>query len=200
MSFIAIFVQGFVLGIGAAVPIGPINILIINYALHHYWLAFGIGFGAMWADITYLTLLYLGIIHSEPSTIVLDSLALFGALFMFFLAVLSLQGAKKQIKKRSLDHKKSFIATFIKGYLLTLLNPYTVGFWLSVSSFVAIKEDIVPLLLGLFSAIVLWVMGMPYLVFRSKHLLGSQATKYLSYLSSVIFLLFGFFFLYEAIS
>ncbi|CAA6802363.1 MAG: Lysine exporter protein (LYSE/YGGA), partial [uncultured Sulfurovum sp.] len=54
-------IEGFLLGLGAAVPLGPINILIMNHALKNYKSAVAIGFGAMSADMVYLFIILLGL-------------------------------------------------------------------------------------------------------------------------------------------
>ena len=36
MSILSVFIEGFILGLGAALPLGPINLLIMNEALKNY--------------------------------------------------------------------------------------------------------------------------------------------------------------------
>lgn len=188
------------LGLGAAVPLGPINILIINYALKRYILALCIGFGAMSADLTYLIFLYNGLLMIEPSQEILWYLSFFGAIFMFMLSYLTYKHASDHIKKISISLKKGMLQTYLKGYILTFLNPYTLGFWTTVSSLLVIKGDFFSLILGLFSSICLWVVLMPYFVYKSRNLLNETLSLYLSYFSSAIFFLFGCMFVYKVVS
>ncbi len=60
MVLVESFWEGIILGFGASVPIGPINVLIMSYALRSYSKAFAIGAGAMSADITYLLFVLFG--------------------------------------------------------------------------------------------------------------------------------------------
>ncbi|WP_187106629.1 hypothetical protein [Campylobacter hyointestinalis] len=53
------FIQGLLLGFGAAVPVGPVNILIMSYSLKRYALGTGVGLGAMSVDIFYMLLMFL---------------------------------------------------------------------------------------------------------------------------------------------
>ncbi|MGP1485789.1 MAG: hypothetical protein ACTTJC_06890 [Campylobacter sp.] len=55
--------QGFALGFSAAVPLGPINIMIMTVALNSFSLAFAIGFGMMSADVLYLVFLAFGVLE-----------------------------------------------------------------------------------------------------------------------------------------
>ena len=75
------FVEGFVLGLGAAVPLGPVNILIMTNALKNYKNAVSIGFGAMSADITYLTLVIFGMFVFMQNKTIQMALTIFGSLF-----------------------------------------------------------------------------------------------------------------------
>ncbi|MCR2095221.1 LysE family transporter, partial [Campylobacter upsaliensis] len=53
--------DGVLLGIGVAVPFGPVNLLILSYALSSFKKAFFLGLGALVADAFYLLLLSFGI-------------------------------------------------------------------------------------------------------------------------------------------
>lgn len=55
--------QEILLGYGAAVPIGPVNILIMSYAIKSYSYALLFGMGAMFADVFYLLLLNYGVLN-----------------------------------------------------------------------------------------------------------------------------------------
>ena len=70
--------QGFFLGLGAAVPIGPINIIIMDRALRNYKSAVATGAGALSADIFYLVLILLGLITFFNNPILLEILGIFG--------------------------------------------------------------------------------------------------------------------------
>ena len=90
------FIEGFILGIGAAVPVGPINILIMTNALENYKNALSIGFGAMSADITYLVLILLGLFAFVKNGIFQTLLGIFGSLFLTYIAYLILKTEMKR--------------------------------------------------------------------------------------------------------
>jgi L-lysine exporter family protein LysE/ArgO len=189
------FVEGFVLGLGAAVPLGPVNILIMTNALKNYKNAVSIGFGAMSADITYLTLVIFGMFVFMQNKTIQMALTIFGSLFLLYIAYLIFKGRNDKIDIKSNEEvsKTTIVKNYLKGYTITLLNPYTIGFWVSVSAYIVSKNlSFVFTLLGLFCAILLWITLMPLLVYKTKHLFSQVVVKYISIIASSIMLFFAF--------
>ena len=183
--------EGFLLGLGAAVPLGPINILIMSYALRSYPQAVAIGAGAMSADITYLLLVLLGTVVFMEIGWVSASVTIFGAIFLLYLAYLIFRDRKKPIKSVE-TNKRTILKNYLKGYTLTLLNPYTILFWVSVSAYINSRE-LHPFftIAGLFGAILLWITIMPLLVHRSRHLIPQSLVELFSLISSLILAFFA---------
>ncbi|WP_321779331.1 LysE family translocator [Sulfurimonas sp.] len=192
------FFEGFLLGLGAAVPLGPINILIMNEAIKKYKNGVMIGLGAMSADMTYLFLIVFGLISYFNHPEILKYLSIFGGLFLIYLALNIFKSKDNKIAKVSENiADKSSIKLYFKGFALTFINPYTIGFWLSVSGHAASKElSIYATLLGMISAILLWIIIMPYFVHRSKHKISQRVSYWISVVSSIILLGFGLFMLF----
>ncbi len=189
------FIEGFILGIGAAVPVGPINILIMTNALKNYKNALSIGFGAMSADITYLVLILLGLFAFVKNGIFQTLLGIFGSLFLTYIAYLIFKNRNEKIEldpSKIKDGHTKIVSNYLKGYSLTLLNPYTIGFWISVSAYISTKNlSFGFTLLGLFSGIFLWITLMPYAVHKTKHLLSHNMIKNISIVASGIILFFA---------
>ena len=102
--------EGFLLGLGAAIPLGPINILIMNNALKSYKAGVTLGFGAMSADILYLSLILAGMIGFINNPDFLGVVGIVGSIFLLYLAYgiyknrakkLEVQEQKIQTKKRT---------------------------------------------------------------------------------------------------
>ncbi|MCW1633430.1 LysE family transporter, partial [Campylobacter jejuni] len=55
-----IFLSGVFLGFGVSVPFGPVNILILTYALKAFKNSIAVGLGAFSIDMLYLFLLQFG--------------------------------------------------------------------------------------------------------------------------------------------
>lgn len=188
----AIFLQGLMLGYGAALPLGPINVLIANYALHSYAKALAMGMGAMSADITYLLLILYGVIGLLQGTLFLKVVGLFGGIFLLYLAYSIFVNRHQVMEKKRLQNER-IVKIFIKGWTLTMLNPYTVGFWLSISTLGETQEgSALWLIAGLVVAITSWTTLMPLAIYRTKHLFSPRIITLFSLFSSAILGFFGF--------
>jgi L-lysine exporter family protein LysE/ArgO len=187
------FSEGFLLGLGAAIPFGPINILIMNSALKSYRAGVALGFGAMSADIFYLILILAGMTGFMHNPDLLNAIGVFGSLILLYIAYGIYKNRAKTIavQTRKIQTKNLF-KIYTQGFALTLLNPYTVIFWFSVAGYAANRSLHTGFtLFGMISAITLWTTLMPYLVHRSKHKIPQRASNYLSLFSALILLGFA---------
>lgn len=180
--------QGFVFGLGAAVPIGPVNILIMDRAIRNYKSAVVTGAGALSADILYLVLILLGLMTFFNNPFFLEMLGLFGSAFLLFVAYMIFNGRNKELAKSPLKaDSKRLLKSYISGFFLTLLNPYTIAFWISVASFTNTSDEVdYFVIVGMISAILIWITLMPYLVHRSKHRISNKVSYYIAVFSSII--------------
>jgi L-lysine exporter family protein LysE/ArgO len=165
----SIFLRGWLLGLGAAVPLGPINIEIIRRSLLIHPLAgAALGAGAVTADTIYIALTYGGtaaLISDSP--VARGVLGVAGAAFLLYLGVMAVRSgidragtaARFEAAQRTasghapalLDGEESRAATSRRhirplrqygiGLGLTMLNPYTIAYWLAVSSEVVALSD-----------------------------------------------------------
>ena len=189
---LASFSEGFLLGLGAVVPLGPINILVMNTALKSYGAAVVLGFGAMSADILYLVLILAGLAGFMNNPGLLNAIGVFGSLLLLYIASVVYKNRAKTLTLQTPKIRtKNLFKIYTQGFALTLFNPYTVIFWFSVAGYAANRDLNTGLtLFGLISGITLWTTVMPYVVHRSKHKISQRASKYLSVFSALI--LFGF--------
>lgn len=196
------FLQGFLLGVGAAVPLGPINILIMSRALKSYALAVATGLGALSADLCYILLLTLGLGSFLQESILLKILGFFGSAFLIYLAYSLFVKRDECIYELKTDASKGrMLKTYISGYLLTLLNPYTIAFWTSVSVFVVSKDEYrFLIILGMITAILSWITIMPYIIHRTKHRLSQSFYSKVSLIAAFILFGFGVYLLYVTIA
>lgn len=186
------FSEGFLLGLGAAIPLGPINILIMNNALKSYKAGVSLGLGAMSADVLYLSLILAGMIGFLNNPDFLSVVGLFGSFFLLYLAygIYKNRAKKIEIQTQKIQVKNLF-KIYTQGFIFTLLNPYTIIFWFSIAGYAANRDfNIGFTIFGMMSSISLWITVMPYLVHKTKHKISQRASKYLSVFSSLI--LFGF--------
>ncbi len=187
------FLEGFLLGMGAAIPLGPINILLMNTALRDYKSAVTIGFGALSADTVYLTMILLGIATFFNQPIILNILGILGSAFLLYMSYLIFKYRNNILETKNHSvRSKSLIKFYLQGFTLTFINPYTVAFWLSVAGYTA-QKNLEPIftIVGMLCALFLWVTLMPYFVHRSKHRISQRVSYYLSIFSSIVLLGFS---------
>ena len=150
------------------------------------------GLGAMSADALYLSLILFGMMHMLQGSILFYLLSLGSIAFLFFLAYRIYQNRNSHLSSESIEEKKAIRSVYLQGFFLTLVNPYTLVFWLSIGSYTTNKElDPMITLIGMFSAIVLWVTLMPYFVHRSKHRISMRVRYILNVFSSLLLAGFG---------
>lgn len=191
------FIQGLLLGFGAAVPVGPVNILIMSYSLKRYALGVGVGLGAMSVDIFYMLLMSFGVLKFLNQPIFLNLLSIFGFLFLLYIAYLTYKSADSLIAEDLNLKENSFWSCYTKGVLLNLVNPYIIGFWISVSSFVASSSNALMSLSGLIISIGLWILGLPLVVSKSKRFISQTTAKIFAYASALLMVVFAFMLIYN---
>ena len=89
------------MGLGVSVPIGPVNVLIMSYALRSYTKALCLGLGAMSADMLYLALSAFGISQLAKIPIVFACISVFGACFLLYTAYKIWHGATSSVQPAS---------------------------------------------------------------------------------------------------
>ena len=119
------FLQGLLFGFGAAVPIGPINVMIMTAALSSFWLAFAIGLGAMSADVLYLVLLAFGLLEYLQGEIISKAIGIFGICYLLYISYLIFKSADKPVRANEEIRaiKGSFGKNYLKGFFA--LKPVT---------------------------------------------------------------------------
>lgn len=192
---------GLLLGMGAAIPIGPVNLEIIRRNLRFgtpYGLATGIG--ACTADVTYLVLLCAGALTLLQYPEVLKITGLIGALVLGWFGISALRSKLTDTPDRN-SFPSLWKYTF-DGYVITLINPYTILFWASVSSqlSIAASENEYAIFLtgtGVIIGTVGWVVLLNLLIHYTRHRLNTTAIKWLNYTGGIILLSFAAMGLYQ---
>ena len=192
------FITGILLGLGVAIPIGPLNILIMNYSLSSFGRGFALGMGAMSADILYFVLLSLGVLVVFDNTWIFKSIALFGAIFLLYMAWACYKNASKMLAKiSSTERGESLLACYLKGLGLNSINPFIVGFWLSLSSVVASSANWMIAALGVLLALFAWVLGLSIVTSLARRIISAKVARIFSYVSAVLMLFFTAFLIYN---
>ena len=191
------FLNGILLGIGVAVPFGPTNILILSYALKSFSNAFCIGFGAMSADIMFLCLLNFGLLGFLNNEIFTKILAIFGFIFLSYMAFSMLKSKGKALEFKEKALNESLFKSFIKGFTLNTLNPYVIGFWLSVAVIFTKNDFAEFMILGLFLFILFWIFSLSFFVGKFSSVFNAKAMYCINIGSAVIMEYFALSLLYK---
>ena len=191
------FIQGVLMGLGVSVPIGPVNVLIMSYALQSYTKALCLGLGAMSADMLYLALSAFGISQLAKIPIVFACISLFGAAFLLYIALGIYRDAKRSVHIQSAE-RGSHVAIFGKGFLLNIFNPYVIMFWLSVSVSIG-REHFGLALAGLVCGILSWITLFALAVYKSRAKISDRAARAFAYISALILLFFALRLIYAVI-
>ena len=191
------FVQGVLMGLGVSVPIGPVNVLIMSYALRSYTKALCLGLGAMSADMLYLALSAFGISQLAKIPIVFACISVFGAAFLLYIALGIYREAKRSVQIQSVE-LGSHVAVFGKGFLLNIFNPYVIMFWLSVSVSIG-REHFGLALAGLVCGILSWITLFALAIYKSRAKISDRAARAFAYISALILLFFALKLIYAVI-
>lgn len=191
------FLQGILLGFGVAVPFGPLNVLIVSYALNSFKNAFTLGLGAMSADIFYLLLLLFGLLQFLRNEILTKIIALCGFVFLSFMAFSMLKNKAQTLKFKQNSTDENVLKSYIKGFILNLFNPFIIGFWVSVSLIFSRNESQIFMVFGLFVAILLWIFSLSFFVAKFTHFFTIRVLRLINIVSAVIIEYFALVLVYK---
>ncbi|MDP7975263.1 MAG: LysE family translocator [Thermoprotei archaeon] len=180
---------GILLGFSLAAPPGPMNGLIAFQSLSSPKKGTLTGAGAMTADLMFMLL------SLEVSRLLISYRKFFyvaGAGAMIYLALLT-------SKRRAGTSRASAGMPYVEGLLAGITNPFQVGWWLTVGTgFISAFGT--QGVLGLFSAILVWILAFPMVVSSAGRFWGSKAWSAVKWASVLVMSTFAIYFLLQAIS
>ncbi|EFS2112720.1 LysE family translocator [Campylobacter jejuni] len=191
------FLSGVFLGFGVSVPFGPVNILILTYALKAFKNSIAVGLGAFSIDMLYLFLLQFGLLNFLDNVIFMRFLAIFGFCFLTYMAYLILRKKKESLNLEHKEFKESLLKSYIKGAFLNGSNPFVIGFWLSATSVVLSSDHAYLMTLGLVVAILFWVSALAFVVARYSHVFSAKVVFIINIISAIIIEYFALNLLYK---
>jgi L-lysine exporter family protein LysE/ArgO len=133
MTF-ALILKGIALGIGAAVPIGPVNVEIARRTLRNGFRAgFALGCGAVTVDIAYAVLTSVGLRPLLDSPAALQVLAVAAAAILTYLGVGCFVSAARERRAEAVEPTTATLVSsrrnYLTGLVMTAVNPFTLLFW-----------------------------------------------------------------------
>ena len=170
--YLSMIAKGVALGLGAAVPIGPVNVEIARRTLRSGFPAgFALGCGAVTVDVTYAILSSLGFKFLLGRTVLYWPLLILGVGLLTYLGVMCWVSAMRLTVAEGADVAREIEqqpprahAAYLTGLLMTLLNPMTVAFWFLALPATAgaitqePRRDLPMICLGVFIGTVAWVL------------------------------------------
>ena len=134
----AVVAEGVALGLGAAVPIGPVNVQIARQALRSgFKPAFSLGCGAVTVDVVYAVMAGVGLERVARSGAVEWLLRVGGVGLLTYLGVMCLRSEREAWRFDPIARNDTIAAprpsaagAYATGLFMTLLNPMTLAFWL----------------------------------------------------------------------
>ena len=147
---------GVVLGFSLAVPPGPMNAWIAAVAARSFRAGVVTGFGAMTADAVLGAVVYI-LDRTVDLHAVVRAVYLLGAGVMAYLGARLLRRTPQD--GTDLPDRR----TYVRAIVIGLSNPFQVLWWLTAGIAFAYLGGLL-LLLGLFGAIVVWIVALPWAV------------------------------------
>lgn len=131
----SLLLNGVLFGLGAAIPIGPVNVEIARRTLRGGFAAgVALGCGAVTIDVAYCVLYAAGVAQLVNQSIVYRPLGIAGILMLLYLGIMSLRGAREagRIDVIGSPAVPSIHGAYLTGLLMTATNPMTLAFWFTV--------------------------------------------------------------------
>ncbi|MFA5075069.1 MAG: LysE family transporter [Candidatus Babeliales bacterium] len=203
-SNLTIFLRCFLIGLLASSSLGPIFILTFNRgAIYGFLRGMATAFGACIADGIYFSLSLIGVLtvlqESRNFMFFIDSI---GGILLILLGINSLIKAKKGVKYVSLENKAGIWFTSLKSFLLTILNPLVLFFFMVIGikilpagvsdlSGYQIFLSSLMVMLGSFSVLCCVALIASFL----GACISEKKLKLISFITGVVFISIGFYFL-----
>lgn len=193
------------LGLSLAAPIGPVNAAQLDRGIKGGFLnAWLVGLGATIADLVYMILVYLGLVHFLEIPIMKAFLWLFGFFVLTYTGIEGLVGAGKLSMER-IGTRTTYSKSFMAGFFMSLSNPLTILFWLGIYGSVlanAVASYSTSQLILYSSAIILglliWDFTMACVASTFRRFLTNKLLITISVISGLSLVGFGLYFGYQA--
>jgi threonine/homoserine/homoserine lactone efflux protein len=206
-SGVPLFLHGYVLGLMAAAPIGPVNIEMIRRGLRvGFWAPFCIGLGAVTADFFYVTLASFGFSSLAHVGVVRGSLMLLGAALLSFLGIAALREARRPVLATENPGQQSLSKAryYLLGLMLCLANPMTIAYWLVVSAAFlpgggSMWQGYAVLVISISTGCISWVLFISTVLHASRKLVSAKLFQYINLGSGCILVGYGVYFLVKFI-
>ena len=200
-----LLVSGVILGLSIAAPIGPVNVAMIHRGLSQGFAgAFLLGIGSTVADLLYILLAYAG--ANPLSRFAWAKILLFaaGALVMGYLGWGALRAAFAPAAGEK-PGKFERGSAFVSGFLITIVNPMTIVFWLGILSGKLAEREVGSLLIetlyivALAVGCALWCFALSLALHFGRRVAHGNGLRVVSFAAGLMLLWFGAQFAWNAV-
>jgi L-lysine exporter family protein LysE/ArgO len=195
---------GFIAGFVVAVPVGPVNLTVINQALRRgFGTAFLIGIGAMCAETVYASLMLWGhaSILNAPRVVLgmrIIAVVVIGAMGIRYLLLKSAKVGDSEATAQKIDERWHHPQSFFLGFALTISNLMLVVVWATLVTLLYAHEWVVQTLtsrllcaLGVLGGGSTWFLLLAFFVSRAHRRVKDQTLTVLVRCCGLLFLVFA---------
>lgn len=204
-GFLALLTAGLAGVIGGflfCIPVGPINITIINEgARRGFFWACMIGFGAMAMDLIYCSIAFAGFSSIFASKFMKATMQLLSFMFLIYLGLKYLLTASLPATTptvEAVEHKLHPHTAFWIGFVRVLGNPAVLLFWITMSATFMAHELIEDTLLskgacvlGTFVGGTIWFILLSFLVAKGHGKFSTKGLLRMAHISGAVLLVAG---------
>jgi threonine/homoserine/homoserine lactone efflux protein len=201
-GYLTAFIAGLLSGFVVSIPVGPINITIINEGARRGFLwACMIGLGAMAMDVIYCGIAFAGFSGLFASEFMKATMELLSFIFLLYLGMKYLLTASLPATTptvEAVEHKLHPHAAFWIGFVRVLGNPAVLLFWITVSAtFIAhdwINDTLASkasCVLGTFVGGLLWFLLLSFLVAQGHGKFSTRGLVRMAHISGAVLLIAG---------
>lgn len=204
--------QYILLGFALSIPIGPINIKMVNQGLKDgFWNSWIVGIGGMTADLVLMFLIYFGLSEKLTTTLAQAVMWVFGAVVLSYLGYESIMDAQNTTDfETALEadggRQESLSRSFLSGFLIAISNPLNIVFWIGIyGSVLAATVNQVGIEVALlysasiFIGIISWDLGLATAIHYGRRFVTAKLLRYFSIGAGLLLIGFGMMFAYYAI-
>jgi len=192
------FIDNFILGIALTLPLGPITLEILRRGLRqNFFESIKCAAGVFAAELTYFTIVYLGLSQFSNMLTIKIGLGFLGVIFLVYIGYDNLKDFFNNVE--GIGKKGLYRNPFVSGYLITFLNPLNFFMWAGIiGSFFAQNTSLFVssgVLLGIFLSLFMVSIFSKL----GRRLLSKNNMKYVSLVAGLFLVFYGLRLLYNLI-
>jgi threonine/homoserine/homoserine lactone efflux protein len=201
-------IKGIGFGLLIAVLLGPVFFALIQTSITKgFGAGAGMAVGIVLSDAFCVAISFLGLMQVVQGPVALRWIGIIGGLFMLIYGIVLLLSRKVQREAVHLPDVNTglvFGGSLAKGFLLNILNPFVIVYWLGVSSFVSSmpeldKTDKLWFFAGTLGTILATDLLKSWGAKKLRHYVTRQVILWLNRISGSVLLLFGVKILYDVL-